>query len=390
MAVSQHQEHQPSSSASFLLDALFCEEEQWDDDEEEEEEQEIEAVRLGGSGDQPLLPMMLLEQDLFWADEELILMFQKEAKQQQIIPWWPNTDEQDGAAIADLVNLDDDEQCDVGLARKEAVEWMLRVNGHHGFSTLTAILAINYLDRFLSSIRFRKDNKPWMIQLAAVTCVSLAAKVEESHVPILLHLQVPGTKYMFDAKTIQKMELLVLSSLEWKMHTVTPLSYLEHIIRRFELKSHIHAEFLRRCERLLLCVVSDSRFVGYPPSVLATATMLHIIDAVETTRPLDYQNQLLGLLNMIKGNVIECYQLIVATTASGNVDPRELRGLKRKYHNVPSSPSGVIDGYFSYESSNDSSAVIGSSVSSSPVVMKKSRVEELQMPAPEVGRAQVD
>ncbi|KAL9262324.1 Cyclin-D3-1-like protein [Drosera capensis] len=390
MAVSQHQEHQPSSSASFLLDALFCEEEQWDDDEEEEEEQKIEAARPGGSGEQPLLPMMFLEQDLFWADEELILMFQKEAKKQRIIPWWLNTDEQDGATITDLVNLDDDEQCDVGLARKEAVEWMLRVNGHHRFSTLTAILAINYLDRFLSSIRFQKDNKSWMIQLAAVTCVSLAAKVEEAHVPILLHLQVPGTKYMFDAKTIQKMELLVLSSLEWKMHPVTPLSYLEHIIRRFGFKSHIQAEFLRRCERLLLCLVSDSRFVGYPPSVLATATMLHIIDEVELTRPLDYQNQLLGLLSMIKGNVIECYQFIVATTGSGNVDPRELRGLKRKNHNVPSSPSRVIDGYFSYESSNDSLAVIGSSVSSSPVVMKKSRVEELQMPALEVGGAQVD
>ena len=61
---------------------------------------------------------------------------------------------------------------------------------------------------------------------------------------------------MFEAKTIQRMELLVLSTLKWKMHPVTPLSFLDHIIRRLGLKTHVHWEFLRRCEHLLLSVVS--------------------------------------------------------------------------------------------------------------------------------------
>jgi hypothetical protein len=52
------------------------------------------------------------------------------------------------------------------------------------------------------------------------------------------------------------MELLVLSTLQWKMHPVTPLSFLEHITRRLGMKTHLHWEFLRRCERLLLSVVS--------------------------------------------------------------------------------------------------------------------------------------
>jgi len=67
---------------------------------------------------------------------------------------------------------------------------------------------------------------------------------------------VEGTKYVFEAKTIQKMELLVLSTLEWKMNPVTPLSFLDHIIRRLGLKNHLHWEFLRRCERLLLSLLS--------------------------------------------------------------------------------------------------------------------------------------
>lgn len=114
--------------------------------------------------------LVLLDQDLVWEDEELISLFSKE---KQLFSFWTqqNTD-----------------PC-VLLARKEAVDWILKVKAHYGFSTLTAILAINSLDRFLSSLHFQKD-KPWMIQILAVSCLSLAAKVEETHVPLLLDPQV--------------------------------------------------------------------------------------------------------------------------------------------------------------------------------------------------------
>ncbi|KAE8686456.1 hypothetical protein F3Y22_tig00111061pilonHSYRG00064 [Hibiscus syriacus] len=107
---------------------------------------------------------------------------------------------------------------------------MLNVNASHGFTALTAVLSVNYLDRFLSIFGLQSD-KPWLIQLVAVTCLSLAAKVEETHVPLLLDLQVEGTIYVFESKTIQRMELLVLSTLQWKMHPITPLSFLDHITR---------------------------------------------------------------------------------------------------------------------------------------------------------------
>ncbi|KAM3340787.1 hypothetical protein P3S68_028421 [Capsicum galapagoense] len=94
-----------------------------------------------------------------------------------------------------------------------------------------------------------------MIQLAIVTCLALAAKVEETHVPLFLDFQVEDIKYVFEAKTIQRMELLVLSSLKWRMNPVTPLSFLDHIIRRLRLKNNVQWEFLRRCESLLLSLI---------------------------------------------------------------------------------------------------------------------------------------
>ncbi|KAA3474035.1 cyclin-D3-3 [Gossypium australe] len=130
-------------------------------------------------------------------------------------------------------------------ARREAVEWMLKVNAHYGFTPLTTMLFVE------------------------------------------------GTKYVFEAKTIQRMELLVLLTLKWKMHPITPLSFLDHIIRRLGLKTHLHREFLKRCEHLFLFVISDSRSVQDLPSVLATETMMHVIDQVEVFNPVDYQNQLL-------------------------------------------------------------------------------------------------
>lgn len=61
---------------------------------------------------------------------------------------------------------------------------------------------------------------------------------------------------MFDAKTVQRMELLVLSTLQWRMNPVTPMSFLDHIVRRFELIGNLHWEFLKRCEDVILSIVT--------------------------------------------------------------------------------------------------------------------------------------
>ncbi|GFZ18783.1 similar to CYCLIN D3;3 [Actinidia rufa] len=255
------------------------------------------------------------------------------------------------------------------VARREAVDWMLRVVAHYGFTVVTSVLAVNYFDGFVSSLQFQRD-KPWMSQLAAVACLSLAAKVEETQVPLLLDLQVEESKCVFEAKTIQRMELLVLSTLEWKMNPITPLSFVDYVLRRLRLKTPLQLEFLRRCERLLLSVITDSSFVCYLPSVLAAAIMLHVIKEIGPYNALDCQNELLDVLKMSRDKVDDCYKLIVEL-------PRNHH--KRRYRSIPNSPDGVIDAYLSCDSSNDSWAV-ASRISSSPEPMfKKSRVHEQQM-----------
>lgn len=47
-------------------------------------------------------------------------------------------------------------------------------------------------------------------------------------------------------------------------------------------------------------ILLDSRFVGYLPSVLATATMMEVIDQIEPHKTLEHQDKLLGVLKMNK------------------------------------------------------------------------------------------
>lgn len=353
-----------------LLDALYCEEEKWVDVEEEDDDDESE-INLNDTTNSnvSLSPLLLLEQDFFWDDEELQSLFSKERET------CPKASDEPGLSLS--------------LARKESVEWILKINAHYGFSALTAILAVNYLDRFLCSLSFPKD-KPWMMQLAAVTCLSLAAKVEETDVPLLVDLQVEGTKYVFEAKTIQRMELLVLSGLKWRMSPVTPISFLDHIIRRLGLKSYAHWEFLRSCENLLLSVVSDPRFTLYLPSVLATATMLHVIHRFEPCNALEYENQLLGVLKINKEDVDECYEVITEVFSNTGLHGYD-NGLKRKICQVPGSPDGVVDAILRSDNSIDSWGV-GSCVSGSPhePIFKKRRVQEQQMRLASLSRVFVD
>nr|APR64036.1 cyclin D3.1 family protein [Populus tomentosa]QWX39181.1 cyclin [Populus tomentosa] len=345
-AVQDQQQYQ--QNPTLLFDALYCSEENWVEEVREDwfqDELEGESYCNNNSNKLNTFPI-LLEQDLSWEDEELSSLFAKEEQNQ---------------LCKDL-----ETNPSLARARCEAVEWILKVNEHYSFTALTAVLAVNYLDRFLFSVHLQKE-KPWMAQLAAVSCLSLAAKVEETQVPLLLDFQVEGSKYVFEAKTIQRMEILVLSTLKWKMNPVTPISFLDYITRRLGLEHYLCLEFLKRCERMVLSFLADSRSMPYVPSVMAAATMLYVIDNIEPSLAAEYQSQLLSILGIDKDKVEDCSKFLMEFALR---DHFKLLSNKRKFCSLPGSPSGVVDVSFSSDSSNDSWSV-ASSVSSSPKPLSK-------------------
>ncbi|XP_022773944.1 cyclin-D3-3-like isoform X2 [Durio zibethinus] len=348
----QEEETRQIQSPPLILDGLYCEEEDLGEYSFEENGSEIcgETVK-----NETFLPLFFIEHDMFWEGDELLSLISKEKE-----------------THLGYIDVYSDES--LVLARKDALEWIFQVKAHYGFNALTIVLAVNYFDRFISSLKFQKD-KPWMGQLAAVACLSLAAKVEETQVPLLLDLQVEESKYVFDSKTIQRMELLVLSTLQWRMNPVTPISFFYHITRRLGLRTHLHWEFLQRCERLLLFLIA------------AAATVLHVIKEVEPCHYFEYRKQLIEVLKTCEDKVNACYKLILELLEShckGNL------GHKRKHRSISSSPYGVFDASSSCDSSDDSWGVT-TSVSSSPhPPFKRSRAQEQQMRLPSLNRMFVD
>ncbi|KAJ0239096.1 Cyclin-D3-2 [Hirschfeldia incana] len=352
MALEKKQEEsQTGRNAPFCaLDELYCEEEcdgfVGNDDFLEESDENV--VKFG------FLP---LKDTFLWDDDELQSLISKENETNHYL----------------YQTLDES----LASCRKEAIEWVFRVRSHYGFASSTALLAVNYFDRFITSVKFQ-TNKPWMSQLVAVACLSLAAKVEEIHVPLLIHLQVEEARYVFEAKTIQRMELLVLSTLQWRMLPVTPNSFFDHIIRRLGSECHQQLELFRDCERLLISVVSDTRFMSYVPSVLATAIMIYVIKDLKPCEQVEYQSQLTTLLKVNQEKVNECYELLLEHKPSKK---RLMSWLDQD------SPSGVFElDDNSNGTWNVSADSVSSSFSSPEPLLKRRRVNEQQMRLPSINR----
>ncbi|XP_020230411.1 cyclin-D3-3 [Cajanus cajan] len=254
--------------------------------------------------------------------------------------------------------------------RHHALRFISTLSNFHAFSPLTTVLAVNYFHRFAATLTLHID-KPWITHLAALACVSLAAKLHETHVPLLFHLQMEESEFVFEAKTIQRMELVVLSTLQWRMNPVTPVSFFQHILTTLPIIDH--REFLCRCQRVLLSVIADSRVMSYLPSILAAAIMMHVIKEIEPFNATEYRIQIIGLLKSSEEQVNECYKLVLRRLVCCDDNGIHNLGQRCKRLSEPCSPAGIIDASFSCECSSDSWTV--ASVSVEPV-FKRSKVQE--------------
>lgn len=116
------------------------------------------------------------------------------------------------------------------------------------------------------------------------------------------------------------MELLVLSLLDWKMNPVTPLSFMNHIIKMVPLGDHQHFEFSALFKHRVLSLLSDFKLVHYRPSVISAAVTLDVMKHMDFGgENLDScKNELCGVLQFNKEKLEACYQLIQTSLANGN------------------------------------------------------------------------
>lgn len=213
-----------------------------------------------------------------------------------------------------------------------------------------------------------------MIQLLSVACLSLAAKMEEIEVPLLLDLQV-GPDCIFEPRTIQRMELLVLSTLEWRMSSVTPLSYIDYFVCKFDLVGSTHCVVSARINELVLSAVQELKFLYYRPSSIAAAATLCAIQEMLPLRFAELKRILLSMLTPeLQDPSTRCFMLMAELFLA----PLSTLSKSETCANwVPQSPLGVLDASFSCDSESTFKSV-GSdpSVQISSPAPKKRKVDD--------------
>ncbi|KAJ6383379.1 hypothetical protein OIU78_026794 [Salix suchowensis] len=270
--------------------------------------------------------------------------------------------------------------------RREAVSSVLRVSCN--FDPSLSYLAVNYLDRFLSSHGIPQP-KPWLFRLLAVACVSLAAKMKEAEFCIS-DIQGDGG-FVFDAKTIQKMEVLILGALNWRMRSVTPFSFISFFISLFKpedppLKQALKARaseiifkaqngmcvslhrsyFCRRkeigktCSYLafwiliadcwnIFCV--DINLLEFKPSLIAASALLYASQELFPMQLLCFRKAISNCSYVNKENLLQCYDAMQEIA---------MDGYRSEFDMVSSSDTAVnvLDQHFSSSESEKTSGTI--------------------------------
>ncbi|KAL6647448.1 hypothetical protein ACP70R_014885 [Stipagrostis hirtigluma subsp. patula] len=257
--------------------------------------------------------------------------------------------------------------------RREAIDWIWKVYTYYNFGPLTAYLAVSYLDRFLSQYEL-PEGKDWMTQLLSIACLSLAAKMEETAVPQSLDLQVGEERYVFEAKTIQRMELLVLSILNWRMQAVTPFSYMDYFLTKLCGGNATPRSWLFESAELILCVARGTSCLAFRPSEIAAAVAAAVVGEVD-----DATDIATVCTHVDKDRVLQCQEAIqsMVSFSINTVSPKPARA---RTPSVPQSPVGVLDAAcMSYKSDDAAASVVshgtcGSAAACSSVTSKRRKI----------------
>ncbi|GJS71413.1 cyclin, C-terminal domain-containing protein [Tanacetum coccineum] len=217
-------------------------------------------------------------------------------------------------------------------ARLDAINWIFSNREILGFHFRTAYLSLAYFDRF-NSKRLIDNGKEWAIQLLCIACLSLAAKMEEQIVPSLSHYKAQG--YAFESSVIQRMELMVLTTLDWKMCFVTPFVYLDHFFYKICDECECNELLVSKAIGLILDFSKEVNLMDHRPSIVAMAAVLLACDDQLTRNTLEFKISVVSssFQSLEKASVIyKCYNLLKEIEVKKNNTPEPMSsfGLLRK------------------------------------------------------------
>ncbi|KAG0280087.1 G2/mitotic-specific cyclin [Linnemannia exigua] len=148
--------------------------------------------------------------------------------------------------------------------RSVLVDWLAEVHNKFKLLPETLFLAVNLIDRFLSS----RGVSLVKLQLVGVTALFIAAKYEEVMAPSVQNF-IYMTDGGFTDKEILKAERYMLQALGFKLCYPSPMNFLRRISKadNYDIHSRTVAKYLMEVPLL------DHQFLQHPPSRISAAAL---------------------------------------------------------------------------------------------------------------------
>lgn len=129
-------------------------------------------------------------------------------------------------------------------------------------------LAMNYVDRYLSSVPVRKNH----LQLLGAVCMLLASKLRET-MPLTVEKLCIYTDNSITPQQLLDWEILVLEKLKWDLVSVIANDFLAHILHHLPLPKDKMELVKKHAQTFIALCATDYTFAMYPPSMIATGSI---------------------------------------------------------------------------------------------------------------------
>uniref|UniRef100_A0A3Q2X5U9 Cyclin E1 n=1 Tax=Haplochromis burtoni TaxID=8153 RepID=A0A3Q2X5U9_HAPBU len=203
---------------------------------------------------------------------------------------WNNMLEKDKSYTRDVHMMDKHPHLQPKM-RSILLDWLMEVSEVYRLHRETYHLAQDYFDRFMAT---QRNVLKSTLQLIGITCLFIAAKVEEMYPP-KVHQFAYVTDEACTEDEILSMEIIVMKELNWSLSPQTPVSWLNVYMQVAYLKDadelllprYPQATFTHIAELLDLCML-DVRCLEFSNGVLAASALFHFssLELVETVSAL--------------------------------------------------------------------------------------------------------
>jgi cyclin B len=151
------------------------------------------------------------------------------------------------------------------IMRDFVVDWIIEVHWKYGLEPETLFLAINLMDRYLSS---QRDLSRIVLQLVGITAMLVASKYEETNVPRVQDFMTIS-KQFYTGNDVVQMEKSMLRTLQFNISVPTPYVFLNRFLKAAQADKQLEMVSFFLAE---LCLV-EYVMLRYPPSMLAAAAV---------------------------------------------------------------------------------------------------------------------